>query len=279
MDQKAATTRQRALKRQRWKLLREASEFLERPMIVLAFVWLALLIYEFTRGLTPALQLLTYVIWALFGVDFLIRFFIAPAKLAYLQRNLITILSLILPALRILRVFQAARLLRATQATRSLRMIRLMTSLNRSIRAARNTLVKRGVGYVLAVTFLVVLGGAAGMLAFENPAAVAEVEGEVTGRGLTSYGEAVWWTAMVMTTMGSEYWPQTPEGRLLCLFLAVYAFTVFGYITATIASHFIGTDRADREQEDFALHAEIRQLRLQIDTLITQKSEGDGGSR
>ncbi len=42
--------------------------------------------------------------------------------------------------------------------------------------------------------------------------------------------------------MGSDYWPRTPEGRILCLLLALYAFAVFGYVTATLASYFIGRD-------------------------------------
>ena len=47
---------------------------------------------------------------------------------------------------------------------------------------------------------------------------------------------------MLLTTMGSEYWPRTPEGRFVCLLLSIYAFAVFGYITATLASFFIGSD-------------------------------------
>ena len=65
------------------------------------------------------------------------------------------------------------------------------------------------------MTVLVALLGAAGMLTFE-PA------GEVEG-GFTSYTDALWWTAMLLTTMGSEFWPRTPEGRLLCLLLAAPA--------------------------------------------------------
>ncbi len=55
------------------------------------------------------------------------------------------------------------------------------------------------------------------------------------GAGLDSYGEAVSWTAMVLTTMGTDYFPKTAEGRLLCWLLAagcwllaLYAFAVFG---------------------------------------------------
>ena len=51
---------------------------------------------------------------------------------------------------------------------------------------------------------------------------------------------------MLLTTMGSDYWPRTPEGRLLCVLLAVYAFAVFGYVTAAIAAYFVGKDRDAR---------------------------------
>jgi len=34
-----------------------------------------------------------------------------------------------------------------------------------------------------------------------------------------------------------------PKSRLLCLVLAIYEFAVFGYVTATIASFFIGLDK------------------------------------
>lgn len=46
--------------------------------------------------------------------------------------------------------------------------------------------------------------------------------------------------------MGSDYWPRTPDGRLLCLILAIYAFAVFGYVTAAIAAYFVGQDKNER---------------------------------
>jgi voltage-gated potassium channel len=35
-------------------------------------------------------------------------------------------------------------------------------------------------------------------------------------------------------------------GRLLCFVLAMYAFTVFGYVTATLASFLVGRDDDDK---------------------------------
>ena len=38
---------------------------------------------------------------------------------------------------------------------------------------------------------------------------------------------------MLVSTMGSDFWPLTPEGRVLALLLSVYGLAVFGYITAS----------------------------------------------
>ncbi len=97
--------------------------------------------------------------------------------------------------------------------------------------------------------------GAAGMLAFE-PA--AEVEG-----GFRNYGDALWWTAMLLTTTGSQYWPQTSEGRILCFLLALYGFAVFGYITASFAAFLIGQE-AKAKEGDVAGPGDLAELRGEI---------------
>ena len=147
-------------------------------------------------------------------------------------------LSLLAPALRMVR---ALRVLRAARALRGLRLVRMVGTANRGMNALRAGLGRRGTGWVVLLTGLVALLGAGGMLAFE-PA--SEVEG-----GFASYGEALWWTAMLLTTMGSEFWPRTAEGRVLCFLLSLYGFAVFGYITASFTTFFVGRDAADAEAE------------------------------
>ncbi len=61
---------------------------------------------------------------------------------------------------------------------------------------------------MVGLTVIVTLIGAAGIYAFERQLS--------DGTGITDYGTALWWTAMVMTTMGSDYFPKTAEGRVLC---------------------------------------------------------------
>ena len=218
---------------QRGSLLRRLEARLEVPMAVLGFCWLVLLVLELTGTEHAGLRWTGQAIWAVFIADFVLKLVLAPDKPAFLRRNLLTAFSLLLPALRALRVLRAFRLLRAARAARGVRLLRLLTSLNRGVRSLGRTLHRRGFGYVMALTSLVLFAGAAGMLAFE---------GDAAGTGLRDYGDALWWTAMLLVTMGSDYWPRSPEGRALCLGLATYGFTMFGYITATLGSFFVASD-------------------------------------
>lgn len=226
-------------------------------MLVLGFVWLILLVVELVRGISPPLEVLGTVIWVVFILDFALRFTLAPQKLPYLRQNWLAAISLALPALRVFRIFRVLRVLRAARAARGLRLVRLIGSVNRGMRALGRSMGRRGFGYAALLTLLVVLVGAAGMYAFERGAA---------GAGLTSYWDALWWTAMMMTTIGSEFWPRTAEGRMLALLISLYAVAVFGYLTAAIATFFIGRD-AESEQGEMAGAAEVRRLTTEIEML------------
>lgn len=214
--------------RQRWRLLCQVSRALDIPMALLGLLWAVFLVVDLVWGLSPALARAANVIWGLFVADFALRFVLAPRKLLFLRRNVLTLVSLALPALRFLRIL---RLFRVAQ---SLRLVRVLTSLNRGIKSARRASRDRGLGYVLAVTVLVILLGGAGMHAFERDGPT---------EGFRIYGDSLWWTAMLLTSIASEYWPRSPEGRVLALVLSVYGFALFGYFTAFLASAFIGKDR------------------------------------
>lgn len=259
--------------RERQTLLRRVSRLLDTPMTVLSFLWLGLMIVDFTAGLSPFLEAMNYLLWGLFVLHFALEFWIAPDKLRYVRTNWLTALALLLPAFRMLRVFRAFRVLQIGRFGRGLRLVRWMTSLNRGMRAAQKTVAGRGLTYVLLLTLIINFAGAAAMYYFENPRMLAEdgYAGEgSSGTGIRSYGESLWWTSMMLTTMGSDYFPKTVEGRVVSLLLAIYAFAMFGYITATVASLIIQVDRPDHpapgdvQQQLAALQQEIAALRRQL---------------
>lgn len=218
----------RSLRRHRWELVLRLYRGLEPALVALSAVWIGLVIVELGVGELPRLlEVLVYVIWGLFILEFLVGFTIAPSKRVYLRHRWLTLLSLVLPAFRVLRLAPALRGLRAARVVRPVGLLRIAASLNRGLAALGRTARRRGFGYVVAATGLVIALGSAGMAFLESD----------------DLGDAVAWTAYAMTT-GAPSTPDTAEGRLLGWLLSVYGLAVFGYLTAVLASHFVDRDRA-----------------------------------
>ncbi len=254
-----------ALAEERLRLLEQLEEWLEAPLVALGFVWLALLVVEFTRGMSPLLTSISNVIWGIFILDFATKFLLAPQKVLYLRHNWLTLVALVLPALR---VFRVVRIVRPLAKLRGLQLVRVLTSLNRGMMSLRASMGRRGIGYLVLLTVVILLTAAAALHAFER--------GE--SAGYPSYGAALWSTAMLLTTLGPVAWPQSGEGRVLTFLLALYAVAIFGYLTAALATYFIGRETeagvilppgqgstaAPNEELLRALHEEIRSLRNEI---------------
>lgn len=239
------------LKEERKELLSQINSLFDFPLTLLSVVWLILIIIDLVYGLSSSLQTLSLVIWGIFIIDFFVELEISPKKKDYLMQNWLVALSLFLPALRIFRLFSGFRLVRFANSIRSLNLVRVLSSFNRSLRTVRQVMRQRGLKYILLLTTLITLLGAAGMYDFER-------------QGLTSYWDALWWTAMIMTTIGSDYWPKTAEGRILAFLLSIYAFAIFGYITAALASFLVGKDRESSSKEIEELRSEVERLSDEI---------------
>jgi voltage-gated potassium channel len=252
-----ARAEKRRIDRERNEILRRLGDWLETPLLVLGFVWLGLLVYEFVWGSGAFTETFSDLIWIIFIIDFALKFTLAPKKIEYLKDNWITVIALAIPALRIFRIFRVVRIFRAARFARGIRLVRVLTSLNRGMKALAASFGRRGFTYVLAATLIVIFAGAAGMYAFEN---------EVPNTGIDSYGSAVWFTAMLITSIGSDYFPKTPEGRVLCFLIGLFGFVVFGYQTATLATFFVERDAASRDSS-VADAREIQNLQKEISSL------------
>jgi len=243
---------------ERKKLLTSIEKLLEGPMILLGFIWLALLVLELIWGLNKPLEYASITIWIIFIIDFLVKLILAPVKLNYFKKNWLTAISLIIPALRVFRIFRFVRLLRGL---RGIRLVRIVSSFNRSMKSLGATMKRRAFGYVFMITLIVTFAGAAGMYAFENPNA-----------GFDSYGMALWWTAMRVITAGNEFNPSSPEGRGLAFLIAVFGYSIFGYVTATFATFFIGRD-AEEKDAPVAGAKDIEELKKEIIALTKSIDE------
>jgi len=235
---------------------------MEKPIAILGFAWLALVVISFVRGPSTAITFFTWAIWTVFIIDFGIRLLVAPRKFRFLKRNALTAISLLVPAFGVFRVTRVLAVFPSWQVAT----LRLVSSVNRSLKVLSTTMERRGLLYMILLVSIVTFAGAAGMLSFEQ---------HVQGSPMQTYGYALWWTSMVMTTMGSDYFPHTAAGRLLCLGLSVFAFSIFGYVTGAISSYFINKDADDEDaplagaQELQQLLAEVKALRAEVARIAT----------
>jgi voltage-gated potassium channel len=257
------------LDQERSEILQQLNDWLETPMLVLGIIWLGLFVVELVWGLTPLLEVLGITIWITFILDFCLKFLLAPRRMAYLQHNWLSVLSLFIPALRALRILRIIQPLQSVHAVRGLQLLQVMTRTNKGMRMLAISIGRRGFGYVIGATVIVTLIGAAGIYAFEHESSI--------GNGITDYATALWWTGMVMTTIGSDYFPKTAEGRVLCFLLSLYAVAVCGYVTATLATFFVSQDAENNITETVetssiqSLQAEIAALRADIQALSRSK--------
>ena len=91
---------------------------LERPMLLLSFVWFLVIIIELVNGTSPLLLSLGTVLWALFVIYFGLRLAIVPNRVLFLKRNWLFVLAILVPVLRFFPFLQ--RLATGARADRDL---------------------------------------------------------------------------------------------------------------------------------------------------------------
>ncbi len=265
-----------AVRTERFELLEHVQAALEPLMVALGLVFLVLLVVDVAGvGLSAGQRTWAgraqWTIYGFFVADFALRFAIAPAKLRFLRANWLTALSLVIPFLRPLRALRAAR------ALRSIRLVRLVSGANRGMRALRRVARGRQFAYVGALTLLVTLLGAVGAWSFDHGAPDASIR---------TFGDAVWWAATLVTTVNSGLEAATPEARVIAILLRLYAVSVFGYVTAAIASYFVGREVEEREPpagtrlDTVALNDQVAALRRELALLrwelMARRGQGEG---
>jgi voltage-gated potassium channel len=211
---------------------------LDIPMAILAVFWTLFIAYDLVapEGQRAALAVAGNVIWVIFIAEFLLKLGVSGHPLRFLRRRWPSVLFLILPALRLFRVFRAIRALRALPAAR------VVGSSYRAIGTARGLLEGR-IGFLLVTTGIASFSGGQLLFLLER------------GRegGVTSLGDALYWSTTLAISGSSVFEPVTVAGRLLSIALSAYAVVVFASVAAALGAFFVES-RAERAaaEEDAA---------------------------
>ncbi|HSK93235.1 MAG TPA: potassium channel family protein [Candidatus Angelobacter sp.] len=232
-DRESERRRTRA---ERYRLVAEIEAILDGPTTFLAVVFAVILAVELilqAQGseVPAVLGWLQLGIWGVFIVHFLLGITISPDRLRYLRRNWLTAISLVIPFLR------AFRALRAVRALRALNSVRVAAGFNRLARSLRGVLAWTRAGYAAALAATAALLGSAALLMFETEAPDSQI---------TDYGEALWWAAATLTTVGAASEPVTIGGRIVALILMFGGLVLLGYVAGVVAAVLFGPPRDPR---------------------------------
>lgn len=235
---------------------------LDRVALPLSLVWLLILVLELVGQQAQWLFVSGTLLWLVFLLQYVLKAWTSPDRLKYVSRNFLFGLALTIPLLRFFRVQNELPWVGYLTATSGAQLVWIFGSVNFGMRSLQRDFRRRGVGLVIALTAVVLFVGAAALYNFER----AE-----PGVGLHSYAEALWWTSMQMTTIGSGYSPVTAQGQVVALAISIYACGVFGYLTASLATFFIGQDSLDSGRAAPAPgaidHSALTQLKAEIAAL------------
>jgi voltage-gated potassium channel len=234
-------------------------------MAALAVVFLAVFATEvlaqsLSSGWHQALVVADYSIWAIFAAEFLVRLTLAHPRGRYLLRHLPDVAMLALPFLRAMRV---------------LRIVPLLRALNRW---AADSLRGKFVVYGISSAVLLVFTGAL---------AVLDAERGQPGATITTFGRALWWATVTITTVGyGDYAPITAQGKVIAAGLMLGGITLLGVVTASIASWFVehiqgSEERHQREEASLreelgAVRAELAEVRAALAELRGASGNGSG---
>src|SRR4051794_13836824 len=184
---------------------------MEWPLTITALAFFAAYALEILAGLTGTFEVLAeaiiWVAWGVFVVDYVVRLVITEQKWRWFYRHLLDLAIVVLPMLRPLRLMRFLAVIAIIQ------------------RGAGGILRGRVVLFTIGSTILIIL--IAGLAVFDAEHDVGNIK---------SFGDAIWWSFVTMTTVGyGDYYPVTISGRIVAVGLMIGGITLIGVVTATLA--------------------------------------------
>ncbi|MEO7942476.1 MAG: ion channel [Marmoricola sp.] len=194
---------------QRWERRSEVPLLLLAAAFLVAYAW-PVVHPQLDSHLRTSLSIVSWTVWGAFAVDFTARIFLADNRRTYALQHWYDVALITLPMLRPLRL---------------LRLLAFARVLNRS---AAGSLVGQVSTYVVGTAVMAVGLGAL---------AVLDVEQGARGANITTFGDALWWAATTVTTVGyGDLFPVTTQGRFIAVGLMVVGIALVGAITASVAA-------------------------------------------
>ncbi|MFN3429726.1 MAG: ion transporter [Candidatus Sericytochromatia bacterium] len=210
------------------QLVNRINRALDLPMAFLSLVMLGLVLTDLLVEVPPEvgywLNHLNWAIWGAFAAEFVFKLVVATDKRQYVRTHWFDAVVVIVP------MFRVVRALRILRVTRAFPLFRLAAFMGMGLRGTRRFFGHYRLGYLLTLSCVVTVAGAAGVFLLER---------HVPDTRFVTFGDSLWWSAALMTTIGSDLNPQTGFGRLLALVMMFYAMIVFVYVISALSNELL----------------------------------------
>jgi len=207
-------------------------------VLVLSFYVLGILIVDALIDLPQEVHKLIvytdYIACSVFFLDFLIRFFRAESKLAYMKWGWIDLLASI-PANGVFRLGGIARVVQI------IRVIKAYRSISHIVENIFKNHMKGTFTFAVIVAFMLILFSSVLILEVET----------APNSNIKTAEDALWWAYVTITTVGyGDLYPVTTEGRIVALVLMTAGVGLFGVFTGYLASWFVEPEKQQEEEKD-----------------------------
>lgn len=214
-------------------------------LLAIAFLITFILLWAFPgapSGVKLALDAVSWIVWGAFVVDYFVRLSCSLPKGVFIRTHKLDLLMVLVPMLRLLRVFLVLR------------------------KALSSVSTEKIAGSIVSLIIIIVFGSAF---------FVWRVEYNAPGATITTFRDAVWWAIVTTTTVGyGDYTPVTPAGRTIAVVVMIVGVGLIGTVSATVAAYFVSRRKVskteDPETAETTTHAE---LLARLDELSAQQTE------
>ena len=217
----------------------------EWPLASAAVVFLGAYAWEVVTNAQGAAketaELMIGAVWALFGLDYLVRLVLAPNRGRWFLHHLPDLAIIVLPILR------------------PLRLLRLVTLVS---------IMQRSAGTALRGRITLYTASSASLLIFTSALATLDAERHEPGSSIRTFGQALWWALTTITTIGyGDAVPVSTEGRFIAALLMIGGVALIGVVTATLASWIVSLVEEENAEQEAATQAQVAALQQQVSEL------------
>ena len=210
------------------------------PLLILAIGSLPLLLLELVshrlssgdRGFLLGVNILVF---CAFAVDYLSELWLTSNRRSYVRTQWSSLVIVIAQLLALLPALGFLGILRAARALRVFSTVARVIGIGSASRIEGKRFFRENAA---SLAF-----GLAGFTLITSAVAFTIAEDVGDGRRVSSFFDALWWSAATITTVGyGDIYPMTAAGRVIAVFTMIVGISTLAVVTARIAQFLLSTD-------------------------------------